>query len=201
MGEQVFTANLSNKGYVISENANVATARAGSNLFSGTTNLYLGFSAASGPNYEINQTFFEFDASAFTGVAAYARLRIHTGGWDIHTGDDGQLIEARLYDFGAAVTTADYRTPTNFNAGALLATYPMDDITGSSQWLEFTDVALLANINFSGTTRIVLCTDLFSSAGTPTERNILAFTGVDLSANPPELVIGTAGAHRMFLTF
>lgn len=197
MGDQTFQANGANSGYVGSENSNVTTARNGSNLFLSTnSHTYCGFFDEGG-NYRISQLFLEFDTSSFIGVPASAKLRIYTPNWDVYSADDGQVLQARLFDYGT-LATADYRTPGNFNSCPLLATYPMDDIS-PPQWMEFVDVDLLDNINFSGMTRIILCTDLFSSSGTPTEQNHV-YIG-NFTTNLPELVVSTAGGHRMFLTF
>lgn len=79
--------------------------------------------------------------------AVAAAINITSGG------NNGVQYEVRLYDFGASVSTADFVPGASLSGHTLLATYTSDGSTGSKS---LTDVALAANINKVGSTRVVV---------------------------------------------
>lgn len=88
------------------------------------------------------------------------------------------VIQARLYNWGDTVTTADWVPGANLSALPLLA-----HITAGSATLaaynNWTDDAFAANVNKTGTTRIVVSSDRLAAATAPTSTEYLSTNMAD----------------------
>ena len=174
----------SNDGRIESFNATASTAKAGSSLGTSGTGL-IAYTLDGG--YTIEQTFIDFDTTAITGQIVSATLSLYGD----RCGSVADTVQARLYDYGASITTADYRTPTQFSACTLLAHLAFTSWSNAA-YNAFGDDALAANINKGGHTRIVLCTALFAADGTASAVSYLENIQLGGDTNKPKLVITTA---------
>lgn len=173
-----------NDGRIESFNATASTAKAGSNLSTSGTGL-IAYTLDGG--HAIEQTFLDFDTSAISGQIVSAVLSLHGS----RSGSVADTAQARLFDYGASITTTDYRTPAQFNALPLLAHVAFADWS-NGVYNDFVSDNLAANINKGGRTRIVLCTALFAADGTASNVSYLESIELGGDSNKPKLVITTA---------
>ncbi|MFO1081876.1 MAG: hypothetical protein U1E23_14755 [Reyranellaceae bacterium] len=156
-------ASTTNGGYIESDNANAATCKAGSGFsVNDPTYGYMCF-MYDGSLYSAFEAFWEFNTSVITDspitrATLNCQFRITTPKIDTY--------QVRLFDFGASLTSADWRTPTQFAACTLLAHKAASAITDFAQ-VDFDDDAMAANLNTSGVTRMVAGSALFAADGTP----------------------------------
>lgn len=166
----------SNSGTLYSwSNASAAAAQAGANLAlntDGTQYGRVGQNFAT-PTYECWQVFFSEDTSAIggsdtvntSGTAVSIAVPNDWGDDDIGTAFDLRLYQ---YDFGGAVDTGDWRTPTQLAAMTLRAHLNTSGITPLDTYHALTNDALPAAINKGGQTRFVLVASRLVTATAPT---------------------------------
>lgn len=183
----------SHVGGIYSSNATYLTARSGSGLVAsdgaGTPSFGQG---RSGATYFCTETFFEFDTSSIpdTATVLSATLTVTLAGQTGHI--DGTVAQARLYDFGATVTTGDWIAGASLGAQTLLATAPITNLTNNFSATIFTaESAFAANVNKTGTTRIVLCTDTQVAGTAPSDGN----------SGPIVSAFGTANVNTLTVTY
>jgi hypothetical protein len=190
----VYTINPSttNWGRVVSY-GNYANARAGS----GTKTLDTSNTGFAGqyyinPNYYCVQSFLSFDTSSVVGTIVSASLEIYI---ESVTQNEAYDLQARLYNFGTSVTTADFVAGSSLSSQTLLADKDPASLSNGAYYA-LDDVALAANINQSGSTRILFCSSdqvnndaPSTTMGVPTDK--VAFTNPS-GTNPPKLIITTA---------
>lgn len=179
-----------NQGYVRSTASNYSNMRAGTGtktLTQSTTQLS-GQQFLGGTHY-MDEAFLEFDTSTITGTITSVVLKVYIT--NIYA-DNSFTCQARLYDYGTSLTTADWVPGNDVSGDTLLATLASGSMSASA-YNSFTDVAFPANINTSGKTRIYLASDNFASATSPgsNERETFIFQS-PTGANPPQLVITTS---------
>jgi hypothetical protein len=119
--------------------------------------------------YDIYQMFCECDTSlipAGTIVGGSINFAKDTNYFDT---SPEVTIEVRFFDFGASITVADFRTPAQFaalplvfSANTVLAT----NRTGLFQ-LTYNGVDMANNLNRSGLSRFVLCSNQFRTSTAP----------------------------------
>jgi len=151
-----------NGGYASSQNATYNTARSGGGTLAATNapaTALFGQSLIGGV-YTYYLAYLDFDTSAIPDTAEVLSVALGVYATVASPGETAAAVQARLYDFGATVTTAD------MIAGASLAALPLLATADATLWqnapvaVPFTSEALFAtNINRTGNTRIVLCTD------------------------------------------
>lgn len=156
-------------------------------------------SHSSDSGYGISEGFFSFDTSSIAdsdsvSAAAFA-IKENSGYGSIFTQSD--TFEARIYDFGASVTTADWRNPTQFNALTRVATLATSSwaTTGYNTFAE-DGTNFQTAVNKTGTTYICLLTSRFASNTAPTG---IAYAGLMSADNAgttddPKLVVTHAAA-------
>lgn len=194
-----------NANAINSVNAAYATARTGGTLsLLGLADSRVG-QRYTGSAYQCYESFLEFDS---TGIIAAgdtitaATLRLYFR-FDDSTTDF--TLRARLYDFGAAVTTADYVSGASLS-GTLLATLASSGIGAGNSYKSCTDVALAANITKNGTTRIILHSDRHEAATTPTGSEYMTFylsdatnmSKLDITYTPAPTMTDPMGAMGFF---
>jgi hypothetical protein len=143
-----------------------------------------------GAVYYLDQTFLEFDTSGIGAGQVVTGVTLSLYG--VQNDDIGTafVLQARTYDFGASVTTADWRTPSQFSALTLLASLSVPTGYGNAAYYDFTsETAFLAAVNMAGMTRIVLESSRYAAATAPTgvERHLWEAIGVANKA--PKLVV------------
>lgn len=174
----------SNKGGAASAATSYLQARStvfNANVFNANN---VGYEAAdyggkSGIQYAFYQAFLEFNTSALVGTITAATLRVRA------TADAAGVdftLQARLFDFGTAVASADWRPGADIAALPLLATRNTSGMSSVPATYDLTENGsnLRTNINRSGMTRIILVTDQQISASDP--GSISSYQQYDLGA-------------------
>lgn len=156
-------------GYVVgASSASYATARTttpGSFAGSGGSTLFLG-QALSGGNYQNFEAFVSFDTSAIpdTATVVSATLQLTPGGLP----SSDATLEARAYNFGATVTTADFVDGSTLSAKTLCASAPVTPATPVDTPIVLTSTSdFPAAINKTGSTRFVIGTAAMASGVAP----------------------------------
>jgi hypothetical protein len=186
-----YTINATtNQGYVRSQASNYNNARAGSGSKSLTqsTSQVAGQQFLGGVHY-IDEAFLEFDTSTITGTISSVVLKVYIT--NIYA-DNSFTCQARLYDYGTSLTTADWVPGADVSGDTLLATLASGSMSANA-YNSFTNVAFPANINTSGKTRFYLTTDNFASATSPGSNEKEAFIFQSpTGTNVPQLVVVTS---------
>lgn len=187
----VVTLNATtNQGYVRSQASNYSNARAGSGskTLNQTTLQLPGQQFLGGVHY-IDEAFLEFDTSTITGTITSVVLKVYIT--NVYA-DNSFTCQARLYDYGTSLTTADWVPGADVSGDTLLATLASGSMSANA-YNSFTNVAFPANINTSGKTRFYLTTDNFASATSPGSNEKEAFIFQSpTGTNVPQLVITTS---------
>jgi hypothetical protein len=185
----VYTINPSttNFGAILSTASNYNNARAGSGTLSVFTSSVVAGQYVFASDKGCYETFLSFDTSSVVGTIVSAELQLYA---DEKQTSEAYDVQARLYDFGTSVTTADWIAGASLSSYTLLAS-----LAGSSHTLNayntLGDVALAANINQSGDTRILLCSSDLVDGDPPTTYDYIAYH-TPSETNKPKLVITTA---------
>jgi hypothetical protein len=168
------TANV---GWLLTDTSTYLGARSGTGVASGGGSVgYVSadFGGKDGIIFNFFQAFLEFDTSSIVGTITSATLRVHVTS-DVSTVDF--TIQARLYDYGASLTTGDWLAGASIGASTLLASRSSAGVSDAAlNDLTESGTNLQTNINRSGMTRIVLVTDQQSSASDPGQ--ITSYFGV-----------------------
>jgi hypothetical protein len=155
-----------------------------------STQFYFGQDAGG-----IVQGFFNFDTSAIADDQAVSAAALSISTFEDQSATDF-FIEARLYDWGAAVTTADWVVGSTWNGLALLARFDM--ASWASGYLAFTEYQgnLSKNINLTGITSMVLCSDRFGNAAEALGNEYLGIDAADTAGttSDPKIAITHATA-------
>lgn len=106
-------------------------------------------------DYLCAEAFLDFNTSALGAGATISAVAQNTTHSIAGAGTVGHVYETRLYDFGAGVTTADWVPGASLSANTLLATFT--GVATIDVGYDWTDVAYPANINKTGSTRVLLC--------------------------------------------
>jgi hypothetical protein len=140
-----------------SSTTNATTCYNGANLAaaSGTTLTAGTYRASSGPTWNAYIGYLGFDTSALTAesVVSAALFSLYCTNDQI-VSTPGQT-RIRLHDWGASVDTGDWLTPATAAGKTLLATAENTAISSSARYT-FVDVAGAANVNLTGTTRVIV---------------------------------------------
>lgn len=153
-----------------------------------------------GSNYDIFEGFLAFDTSGVTGSKTSATLSLY-GGYD--ASDTNFVYEARLHDWGASLTEGDWVAAGSLSSKTLLAS--INTSSWASAYMNLTsEAAFLSNINTSGFTRMVTCSDRVTAGTQPTGDEYTYISSADETGTTqdPKLVI-TADAivNTMFFAF
>lgn len=174
-----------------SENVTYATARSGSSLAvqdSSSWSLIVG--QATG--YAIYESFLGFDTSSIpdTDEIISVSLELYL---KIDASTTNFVVQARLHDWGAAVTTADWVAGADLSSKTLLATLDTNGIGATGAYKAFTsDAAFKSNINKTGVTRILLCSKEQTDNSAPTGDEYVTFEVAD-QADYPKLTVVHSG--------
>ena len=195
-------SNAANDGYVNSENATYATARAGSSLIAtaNTADIFIG-QLQSG-SFGVYEGFVNFTTSAASGTITSATLSLY-GQFD--GSDTDFTVNARNSDYTAGgLTTADWIAGASLSGQTLLATFATSGGWSDAAYNSFTSqAAFLTNINQSGNTGIILSSSRHegnNAPGTGTFEYVGAYGAAQTgTTNDPRLVIeATTGFTRPF---
>lgn len=183
-------------GYVTSVGATYSNARQSSggsiDFFSDDTDLFLGVNNVfGGGEYMISEAFISFDTSSLpdSDSVSAAVLTLWLDTPDI---DTAWTLQARTYDWGASVTTADWRGGAAFSALTLLATISAGSISpDAANDLTENGTNLQSAINKTGTTYMVLGNSNYAANSAPTGNEYVSIYSADNTGttNDPKLVI------------
>lgn len=153
-------------GYITSTSGTYSTARAGASLSAHTDNGSAQVAQASG--YACYEAFFDFDTSAIPAGATITAVALKLYGVSDNSTTDS-TIEARAYDWGASLTTADWIAGADLGNYPLVATLDTSGFTTSGYNTFSENGSNFRNaINKTGVTRIVLNSDRHRAGTTPT---------------------------------
>jgi hypothetical protein len=137
----------------------------------------------SSPNYACCEAFISFDTTgAGTVSAATLALDLDT---DVSATDHTQ--EARVKDWGSTVDTGDAVAGANLGSQTLVASLDTSTISGIG-YQNFADVALVANVNVSGFTRLFISSSRHRNGDVPTGNEHINWQSSSTAA-PPKLTI------------
>ncbi len=156
----------SSDGCVDSSNATYLTARSGGALalYSGGTSFWVGQSLG----YSVDLGYLGFDTSSLPdtdsvdSASLYLNVRYDDSSQDFD-------LEARLYDFGATLGTADFVPGADLSSHTRLA-YINTSAIGTGEKRLTSESAFSAAINRTGSTRMLLCSS-HTTAGTAPSPN------------------------------
>lgn len=135
-----------------------------------------------------HEGFLAFDTSAVAGEITSVTLFL--SGRENGSATDF-IVEARLYDWGENLTGADWRAAADLGGLPLLATFHTGGFALNSYNEFVSETAFPANINQSGTTRLLLCSSRFRAGTAPSGNEYVHFHEADTAgeSQDPKLVI------------
>lgn len=185
----------STDGYIQGSNPTYSTARAGSSLSSDDAGNFIRFAQDSG--FFVYEGFVSFDTSSIVDTDIVTSVVLDM--WlttDFSTTDS--VMQAREYDWGSSVTTADWVAGASLGVLPLLATLATSGIGATGSYKTFTSqAAFLTATNLkTGTVRLLLTSDKFvaGTAPTTTERVEFSSSNVSGTTQDPKLTITHASA-------
>lgn len=118
-------------------------------------------------NYYCYEAGFDFDTSALgAGVSVSSAILSLYAFSELHSSSFASVFRARLYDWGATWTSADWVNWAGSPSLPLLAHVAHNALT-TSAYNDFIDDAFAANVNKTGNTRILLDTDRLEAGTAP----------------------------------
>ena len=198
MTTDTFFAGTSD-GYIRCANATYATARSGGGTFvvdsSSTGGLPVGQLLQTGMYY-VWETFLSFDTASIPDDAIIDSVSLELYGSAHSVTSSGFTIEARMYDWGASLTSADFIPGASLSALPLVASKVL---TTDADWnlagynALTSESAFVDNINRTGLTSIVLDSSRLVAGSAPTGiEQVQAFSadhGGILTDGDPRLVV------------
>jgi hypothetical protein len=166
-------------GIIISTDTVYATSRAGSGLSANDAAVanQVGQDLVAA-DYLCKQLFISFDTSSIpdTDFITSATLAMWL------TADNSTTdftLDARIHNWGATLTTADFVAGADLAAKTLVGTLASSGIGATGAYKDFTNVALPANVSKTGTTYIMLASRNQSDSVAPTGQERLSFSMAD----------------------
>jgi len=186
------------------ENGTYASARAGTgsqfgaNAAATYANVGQAKVVVTFTEYQVQESFLAFDTSSIPdGDTVSAAVLNLTSFSDLSTTDF--TIEARLYDWGTGLTTADWQSAPS---GTLLAHRDTASGWTVNTAYDLTDDAFAANVSKTGSTRLLLCSDHTTANTAPTGGERVAAYSADYTGttrDPKLTVTYAAGGGTLFL--
>lgn len=194
-----------NDGNISSSNATYATARSGSGLVADTASIILtaGGQDLSFTTYDVYEGFFSFDTSPVPDADTISAVVLSLKGDDAGSSPTFSL-QARVFNWGATLTTADWIAGASLSGNTLVATFATSgwSITAYNAFTE-SGTAFRTAINKTGTTFLMTCSDQTVSGTTPTDTNQLVNVWMADNAgttSDPKLVITSSSVAASTLT-
>lgn len=142
-----------------------------------------------GSNYLIDEIFFGFDVTTFraaypTAIISTITLGVYANG----AGVNGHIFEARLFDWGAGLTSVDFVPGADLGGKTLLGSFTNDAVAGAKT---FTGAGFATNLPSTGFYRMVIVAANTTNnvAPTTTEAIGLGLQEHATQANRPRIVI------------
>ena len=182
-------------GYIESESTSYSSARAGTG--SPVTALdtqgfcTVGQRAGGGGDYHCYAAFLDFDTSGIPDDATITAVELSLYG-SFDASDTDFDIEARLHDWGASLTTADWVAGADLGAKTLLASKATSGWSASA-YNAFTEngSSFRDSINKTGVTRVIVCSSRHRAGNTPTGDERITFYAAEEASTTkdPKLVV------------
>lgn len=179
-----------------SHSTTYSTARSsGGSKVAAATEVYLqvGQNYIGGFGYYLYETFLSFDTSTIpdSAIISSVTLSLHGGGYADQSTTDF-TIEARTYDWGASLTTADWVAGADLASNTLLASRSTSGWS-TSAYNDFTENGsnFVSAINKTGITRIVICSSRTKDGTAPTGAEYVNFAANETTgtSNDPKLSV------------
>lgn len=177
-------------GYIRSQNASYATARAGGTLTANTTSTITIGQEDNSPVYNCYEGFLAFDTSVIGAGATVSAVTLSPFVSADFSSTDF-TVNAYSRDWGSALATGDYVAGASLSGLTFVASLLTSSISTLGR-IDFTsDAAFLSEINLTGFTRLLLSSSRHSGNNTPTGNEYIAIRGGDTGAtsNMPKLVV------------
>ena len=185
-------------GFIESSHASTySTARSGGGTkVAPTTEVYLQIGQnylGSEFGYYLYESFLSFDTSTIpdSAIISAVTLSLHGGGYVDQSTTDF-TIEARTYDWGASLTTADWVAGADLSSNTLLASRSTSGWS-TSAYNDLTENGsnFVSAINKTGITRIILCSSRTKDGTTPTGAEYVNLGASEKSgtSNDPKLSV------------
>lgn len=189
MTTTTINANTTNYAEVQSESDPYSAARAGSGSLSTITSSIVVGQDGFTNDYLCYLLYLDFDTSAIPAGSIINSVTLK-----LCPSFDGSstdfTLQARSFDFGTSVTTADYRPGATFATDPLLATLTTAGLTtGSYKSFSENGTTFRSNVVSGGHTRIVIGSSRFANGNTPTGQESVQFKLPTDASFPPQLVI------------
>jgi hypothetical protein len=179
-------------GRLRNSNATYLTARSGGGTFATDTTATFAEvgQELSGGIYYCYESFFDFDTSIIPVGATIASATLEGYVVSVSTGSStAAIVRARIKDWGASITTADWVAGASLSGQTLVAHMAALSGLTVSAYNTFVNDALAANINKGGVTRIMLHTDRLEAGTAPGVGGEYATIGTAESGNPMKLTV------------
>lgn len=194
-------------GYVEEGHATYATMQAGGNgdLGSNAFSFITVGQRETGGAYFGDEGFIGFDTSALTAAATISAAVLSLWFFNDQSTNDF-TFNARLYDWGASLTEADWRTPSDLGGLTLAASVSTAGIgTGAYTGLTESGTNLQTGVNKTGTTNLVLASSRFESSTAPGSGvneyiNISSADEAGTTQDPKLVVTYTLPATRFYFS-
>lgn len=175
-------------GLVQSYDIDYALARAGGSIGTSNNGTSINIGQRLNVAYYCYEAFFEFDTSAVgsgsTATSAILSLYANT---DSSATDF--VFEARAFDWGGVIGVEDFVAGDSLAGLTLLGTY--SSASGWSAYHAFSDVAMSANVNSTGMTRLVVASDRMRLGNAPTGNEYVSCKAAETTGTTqdPKLVV------------
>lgn len=184
--------NATQHGFLNSNDASYANAQAGTGALSASTattpECGQNFTAGT---YQILEGFIDFDTSGIPDAATLISATLRLTPFALLGTSNSPILQARLTDFGATLTTSDWaNTSNNLTGKPLLATLAHSAMALGSPVDLVSESAFVSNINLTGYTRITLVSNNMV-AGTPPvgDERVAFYDSTATAANRPTLTV------------
>lgn len=171
-----YGSTADNYAYFSGTTASYPTTSSSVTATSTDLDLYVG-QFESGGNFFVYQTGLSFDTSSIGSGPTVSSATLSLYG-EVDSSTTDFTIHACIYDWGAAFTAADLRTGAQANALTSVATLSTAGLSIAG-YNAFTDVALPANINKTGTTSLILVSSRWMGSNVPSGEERVAFWSND----------------------
>lgn len=151
--------------YIESQDLDLQTARAGSNLGVNDTDTFMSVESLDdgAGGFTFIESMLAFSTSTIpTSVNIQSAIITLFGGWS--GSDNSDVMEARIFDWGASVTTGDFISGNNLGNNPLVASITATDYTGLGSHA-LTDSGLVSYISIGSTLRLALNSMLHRTNG------------------------------------
>jgi hypothetical protein len=171
MTEVVVTAGTADDYLVSGDDVSYANARAGIgsvlSLNGDANTLHISQKLDAGPSWYVRESFLAFDTSVVGAGRVVDSVVFSPRGESSGSPGSGWTCEARIYNWGADVSIADWVPGANLSACTLVASMPIASYADGTYVDWTSEVAFKAAINMTGTTYLVLCHSKTTTGTTP----------------------------------